>query len=149
MNLLINKTARRSYEMLETLEAGMKLAGWEVKTLRQKHGSIKEAYITVDNNEVWLVNAHIPAYQPNQKLYEGIDPYQSRKLLLHRNQIEKLKESQKQKGLTIVPLRIYQKGNLIKIEIAIARGKKLHDKRSDMKNKTSKREVERAMKERY
>lgn len=148
MNLLVSKTVRRSYEILESFEAGIKLAGWETKTLRKKHGSIKEAYITVDN-EVWLMNAHIPLYQPNQKQYEGIDPYQIRKLLLHTAQIEKIKESQKQKGLTIVPLRIYEKGNLIKIEIAVARGKKLHDKRSDLKNRTSKREAERAMKERY
>lgn len=148
MNLVINKAAKRSYEILESFEAGMKLSGWEVKTLRKKHGSIKEAYITVDD-EVWLVAAHIPLYQANQKHYEGLDPYQRRKLLLNKNQIEKLKASQKQKGLTVIPLRIYDKGGLIKIEIAFARGKKLHDKRSDMKAKTSKREADRAMKERW
>lgn len=148
MNLLVNKTVRRSYEILESFEAGIKLAGWEVKTLRKKHGSIKEAYITVDE-EVWLVGAHIPLYQPNQKQHEGLDPYQNRKLLLHHEQIEKIKDSQKQKGFTIVPLAIYEKGGLIKVEIAIARGKKLHDKRSDLKNRTSKREAERAMKDQY
>ena len=148
MNLLVNKTVRQSYEILESFEAGIKLAGWEVKTLRKKHGSIKEAYVTVDE-EVWLVGAHIPLYQPNQKQYEGLDPYQSRKLLLHHEQIEKIKDSQKQKGLTIVPMAIYEKGGLIKIEIAIARGKKLHDKRSDLQNRTSKREAERAIKGQY
>lgn len=148
MNLLVNKTVRRSYEVLESFEAGIKLAGWEVKTLRKKHGSIKEAYITMEE-EVWLVGAHIPLYQPNQKQHEGLDPYQKRKLLLHHEQIEKIKDSQKQKGLTIVPMAIYEKGGLIKVEIAIARGKKLHDKRSDLKNRTSKREAERAMKDQY
>src|SRR5690606_10236799 len=101
----VNKTVRRSYEVLESFEAGIKLAGWEVKTLRKKHGSIKEAYITVDD-EVWLVGAHIPLYQPNQKQHEGLDSYQNRKLLLHHEQIEKIKDSQKQKGLTIVPMAI-------------------------------------------
>jgi SsrA-binding protein len=145
MNLLVNKTVKRSYEIIDIFEAGIKLLGWETKTLRKKHGSLKEAYITIDN-EAWLVNCYLPLFQPNQKIYEGTDPYHKRKLLLSRKQIEKLKESLKQKGLTIVPLRIYEKGQLIKIEIAIARGKKLHDKRNDLKNRTSKREAERAMK---
>jgi len=145
MNLLLNKTVKRSYEILETLEAGIKLAGWEVKTLRQKHGSLKEAYVTVDA-EVYLVNSYLPLYQANQKIYEGTDPYQKRKLLVLRKQIESLKAAQKQQGLTIVPLRIYEKGHLIKIEIAIARGKKLHDKRKDLKDRAKKRDADRAMK---
>lgn len=148
MNLLVNKTVKRSYEIIDTYEAGIKLAGWEVKTLRKKHGSLKEAYVTVDD-EVWLVNCYLPLFQPNQKLYEGTDPYQKRKLLLSRKQIEKLKASQKQQGLTIVPMRMYEKGQLIKIEIAVARGKKLHDKRADLKDRTSKREVERIIKNNY
>jgi SsrA-binding protein len=133
---------------MDTFEAGIKLAGWEVKTLRKKHGSIKESYITI-NNEAFLINAHLPLFQPNQKIYEGVDPYQKRKLLLSRKQIEKLKTSLKQKGLAIIPLRIYEKGNLIKIEIAIGKGKKQHDKRSDLKDRTSKREAERAIKNNY
>ncbi|MCI5050772.1 MAG: SsrA-binding protein SmpB [Candidatus Pacebacteria bacterium] len=145
MNLLVNKTVKRSYEILETFEAGIKLAGWEVKTLRLKHGSLKEAYVTIDD-EVWLTSAFIPLYQPNQPLHESADPYQRRKLLLHTKQIQDLKESQKQKGLTVVPLRVYEKGQLIKIEIAIARGKKLHDKRKDLKDRSMKRDADRAMK---
>ena len=148
MNLLVNKFAKRNYEIIDTFEAGIKLAGWEVKTLRKKHGSIKEAYVTV-NTEVFLINAHLPLFQPNQKLYERVDPYQKRKLLLSRKQIEKLKSSLKQKGLAIIPLRIYEKGQLIKIEIAVGKGKKQHDKRSDLKNRTSKREAERAIKNNY
>jgi len=146
MNLLVNKTVRRSYEIIDTLEAGIKLAGWEVKTLRKKHGSLKEAYVTVDA-EVWLANSYIPLYQPGHTENDGRDPYQKRKLLLSRKQIESLKSSQKQKGLTIVPMRIYEKGQLLKIEIAVARGKKLHDKRKTMKDRTSKRDAERAIKD--
>lgn len=145
MNLLVNKFAKRNYEILDTYEAGIKLSGWEVKTLRQKHGSIKESYVTIDN-QVFLVNAHLPLFQANQKIYEGADPYQKRKLLLSRKQIEKLKSELKQKGLSVIPMRIYEKGNLIKIEIAVGRGKKQHDKRADLKNRTSKREAERAIK---
>lgn len=146
MNLLVNKTVKRSYEITETFEAGIKLVGWEVKTLRQKHGSLKEAYVTVDN-EVWIVNCYLPIFQPKQKMYEGTDPYQKRKLLLSRKQIEKLKASQKQQGFTIIPIRIYEKGQLIKIEIAVAKGRKLHDKRKTLKDQTSKRDAERAMKD--
>lgn len=145
MNLLVNKTVRRSYEIIETLEAGIKLAGWEVKTLRKKHGSLKEAYISIDD-EVWLVNTYIPLYQPTQPQQESADPYRKRKLLISKKQREQMQASQKQKGLTIVPIRIYEKGQLLKIEIAIAKGKKLYDKRQDLKNRTSKRDAERAVK---
>ena len=146
MNVLVNKTVRRSYEILDTLEAGIKLLGWEVKTLRKKHGSLKEAYITVDT-EVWLVNCYIPLFQPGQKMHEGTDPYHKRKLLVSKKQIASLKSSLKQKGLTIVPMRIYAKGQLLKIEIAIAKGKKNYDKRKDLKDRTSKRDAERAIKD--
>jgi SsrA-binding protein len=146
MNLLVNKTVRRSYEIIGTLEAGIKLSGWEVKTLRKKHGSLKEAYITADK-EIWLINSYIPLFQPNQPQQESANPYQKRKLLLSKKQIDALLLSQKQKGLTIVPLRIYEKGQLLKIEIAVAKGKKNYDKRKDLKDRTSKRDVERAMKD--
>lgn len=145
MNLLINKSIRHHYEVLETYEAGLKLSGWEVKSLRKKHGSIKESYIVVDT-EIWLVNAYIPLYQPNNSEQKEGDPYQKRKLLLSQKQIEQLHTAQKEKGLTVVPIRVYSKNNLIKIEIAIARGKKLHDKRKTLKERTTKREVQRAMK---
>lgn len=148
MNLLVNKKIRHSYEILDTFEAGLKLTGSEVKTLRQKHGSLKEAYVTVDE-EVFLVGCHLPHFQPGHTKYEGIDTYRKRKLLLSKKQIKLLQSKGKQRGLTTVPMRIYTKGKLIKIEIALARGKKLHDKRSDMKNRTSKREAERAIKNTY
>ncbi|MAQ77117.1 SsrA-binding protein [Candidatus Campbellbacteria bacterium] len=145
MNLLVNKTLRQKYEVLDTYESGIKLSGWEVKSLRQKHGSLKEAYISVDA-EVWLKNCFIPIYQPGHKDHEGLDPYQQRKLLLKNKEIEKIYAQQKQQGLTVVPVRIYEKENLIKIEIAVARGKKLYDKRKDMRDRTSKRDAERAAK---
>ncbi|MCA9352738.1 SsrA-binding protein SmpB [Patescibacteria group bacterium] len=148
MNLLVNKQVNRNYEITHTYEAGIRLAGFEVKTLRNKHGSINESYVTV-GDEVFLVGAHFPLYQPGHKEQEGIDPYQPRKLLLAKKEIEKLRSAQKEQGLTVVPLRIYEKGNLIKIEIAIARGKKLHDKRKALKDRTAKREAQRAMKNQY
>ena len=146
MNLLVNKGVNRSYEIIETVEAGIKLAGWEVKTLRQKHGSIKEAYVTI-NDEVFLVGAHIPPYQGGHKDLENVDPYRPRKLLLSKDQIKQLTESAKQRGLTLVPVCIYEKGNLIKVEIALAKGKKKYDKRNDMKDRSAKREADRAMKD--
>lgn len=149
MNLLVNKKLHHNYEVIESFEAGLKLTGSEVKSLRKKHGSLKEAYITINDDEVFLSSCHIPHFQPGHKKYEGIDTYQKRKILLHKKQIKDLQEKNKQKGLTIVPVRIYEKRNLIKIEIAIARGKKLHDKRSDMKNRTARREAERAIKNTY
>jgi len=148
MNLLVNKKVNQSYEIIDTFEAGLKLTGSEVKTLRKKHGSLKEAYITV-SSEVFLVGCHLPHYQGAHAIYENVDTYRPRKLLLNRKQITLLKERVKQRGLAIVPLRIYEKGNLIKIEIAVARGKQKHDKRNDLKNRTSKREAERAIKNTY
>lgn len=146
MNLLINKRAKFDYEIIESFEAGIKLSGTEVKSLKRKHGSLKESYIIV-NDEVFLVGAHIPPFQPGHKDMESYDPYQKRKLLLNKKQIDKLRESLKQRGLTIVPLSIYSKSNLIKIEIAIARGKKQHDKRNTLKERSTKREVERVMRQ--
>ncbi len=145
MNLLVNKKLHHAYDIIEKFEGGLKLTGSEVKTLRKKHGSLKEAYITV-GDEIYLISAHLPHFQPGHKMYENADTYRKRKILLHKKQIGKLKEKTKQKGLTIVPVRIYEKGNLIKIEIAIARGKQQHDKRRMLQDRTTKRDAERAMK---
>ena len=145
MNLLTNKKAKFDYEILESFEAGIKLSGSEVKSLRKQDGSLKEAYVTV-NDEVWLVGAHIPLFQAGHAMYESYDSYQKRKLLLNKKEIEKIKTSLKQKGLTIVPIKMYDKGGLIKIEIAIARGKQKHDKRNALKDRASKRDVLRAIK---
>lgn len=149
MNLLVNKNARRNYEILDIYEAGIQLQGHEVKTLRAKHGSLKEAYITNQGEILQLVKCHIPPYQPGHTRYENIDTYRPRKLLLHKKQIQKLSSELRQKGRSLIPLRIYLKGNLIKLELALARGKKQHDKRHDLKNRTSKRDAERAIKNNY
>jgi SsrA-binding protein len=149
MNLLVNKTASRNYEILDKFEAGLQLTGSEVKTLRLKHGSLKEAYVTIKNNELWLIKCHIPHYQPGHVYYENLDTYNSRKLLLHKKQITSLGEKLKQQGLSIIPLRIYLSHNLVKIEIALAKGKKNYDKRNDMKDKTAKREAQRTIKNSY
>jgi SsrA-binding protein len=145
MNLLVNKKAKFNYEILESFEAGMKLSGSEVKSLRKKDGSLREAYVTIDD-EVWLIGAHIPPFQAGHTMYESYDSYRKRKLLLNKKEIEKIKTSLKQKGLTIVPIRIYDKGGLIKAEIAIARGKQKQDKRNTLKDRASKRDVLRAIK---
>lgn len=149
MDLLLNKTARHNYEILDTFEAGIQLHGHEVKTLRAKHGSLKEAYITNQAEILQLVKCHIPPYQPGHAKYENVDTYRPRTLLLHKKQIQKLSEELKQKGKSLIPLRIYLKGNLIKLEFALARGKKKHDKRQDLRDRTSKRDAERAIKNSY
>ncbi len=146
MDLLVNKTAHHNYEILETFEAGIRLSGYEVKTLKAKHGSLKESYVTHKDGFLRLVKCHIPLYQSGHALYENFDVYRQRDLLLHKKQIQKLSEELKQKGKSLIPLRIYLKGNLIKLEIALARGKKKYDKRNDLKDRTTKREVERIIK---
>lgn len=147
MTLLSNKRARYDYTIIDSFEAGIKLSGSEVKSLRKGYGSLKESYISIDD-EVFLKNAHIPPFQGGHKDQESYDPYQKRKLLLHSKEILKLKAALKEKGLTVIPLGIYSKNNLIKIEIAVARGKKQYDKRQALKERSAKRDAERAMSER-
>ncbi len=150
MNLLTNKRATHDYEIKERFEAGISLHGWEVKSLRQKHGSLSESYVTVKRNErgtpeLFLKKAHIPHYQPNQ-ISENGDPYRERKLLLKKKEIAHIAEALKQKGVSVIPLRIYEKGNLMKVEIALAKGKKKHDKREDLKKRAIQREIQQKMK---
>lgn len=147
MNLLVNKNAHRSYEIIDTFEAGMKLTGNEVKSLRSKHGSLKEAYVTFKKGHLVLTSAHIPPFQAQQASMEHYDPYHERILLVRKQEREKLRGSLKEKGHTLVPLRIYAKKRYIKIEIGIGRGKKKYDKRQDLRDRTSKRDAERAIKE--
>ena len=146
MNLLVNKTAKLRYHLLENYEAGLKLSGSEAKSLREKNGSLKESYVKIINDELFLSNAYIPPFQGKHARYENYDPYQMRKLLLNKKEITKIKSSLKQKGLTVVPLRIFAKKRFIKIEIAIAKGKQQHDKREDLKKKAVKRDIQREVK---
>jgi len=147
MDLLVHKNAHRSYHILERFEAGISLSGTEVKSLRQKHGSLREAYIKVNSDGALLVQAHIPAYQGKQPYLENYQSLIPRKLLLKKQELKQIREALHQQGQTIIPLRIYLAKNLIKVELAIARGKKLFDKRNDLKNRTAQREIHRAIKE--
>lgn len=139
-----NKKARHDYHILETWEAGMVLQGTEVKSLRAGKVNLKDSYARVRNGEVFLHNCHISPYEKGT--YANHDPERVRKLLLNRREIRKLKGSVEEKGLTLSALKIYFKDGRAKVEIGLARGKKLHDKRDDMAKRDAKREMERMTK---
>jgi len=136
-----NRKAKFEYNLLEHYEAGIVLLGTEIKSVRARQVSIAEAYIQTDGNEVWLINAHIAPYDPASRMNH--DPKRKRKLLLHRKEILKLWSSVKQKGLTIIPVEMYLKNGKAKIDISVARGKKLYDKRRDIADRDMKRDLER------
>jgi SsrA-binding protein len=137
-----NRQASFKYNLLDKWECGMVLTGTEVKSLRDKKAVIKDGYATVYNGEVWLHNVHIAPYA--QATRENHEPERPRKLLMHRREIEKLIGKTKQKGLTLVPTRLYFKGRHAKVEIALARGKDAHDKRHAIKDREIKRELQRS-----
>jgi SsrA-binding protein len=140
-----NRQASYRYNLLERWEAGMELQGSEVKSIRNGGVQIKDAYAALDKGEVWLHNMHIAPYDPASR--EGHDPERPRKLLLHRKEIERLIGKTQEKGLTLVPTRVYFKGSRAKVEIALAKGKDHMDKRRDLKAKDQKREIDRALAE--
>lgn len=140
----INREARKEYELLDKFEVGIVLTGPEVKVIRQGKVSIADAFVRVKNGEIFLLGMHISEYAA--KGYVDQDPDRDKKLLMHKKEIAKLQRKLNEKGLTIVPLSVYPKDRLIKVEIALARGKKLHDKREDLKKKAMKRDVDRAYK---
>ncbi len=142
--LLENRKARFNYEFVERLDAGIELFGFEVKSLRGKLGSIEGAYAIVRGKEAFLVNAYIPAYQP-KNAPKGYDERRNRKLLLTRKEIVNLAGAESKKGLTIVPVSVYNKGRKIKVELAIARGKKKFDKRETIKKRDVERDMRRTM----
>lgn len=143
--MLQNRRARHDYEILETFEAGLVLRGSEVKSLRGGGGSIAEAYARVDGGEVWLEGATIPSYP--QASYNDHEPGRRRKLLLHRREIVELRRGLERKGLTVVPLELYfDARGRAKLKLALARGRKLHDKRAAASERDAKREMERALK---
>ena len=137
-----NRKARHEYEILETLEAGLVLRGTEVKSLREGQINFKDAYATVRGNEAWLLGFHISPYS------HGTDanhkPERDRKLLLHAREIARLSGKVAERGLTLVPLRLYFKGGRAKVEIGLGRGKKLHDKRSALREREVRREMDKA-----
>jgi SsrA-binding protein len=141
-----NRKARHEYFLLDTYEAGLVLKGSEIKSIRAGQVSLAQAYVSVDNNEAWLVNSHIAPY--NEASRNNHDPVRTRKLLLHRSEIRKLSDKVRQKGATVVPLRIYLKDGKAKIEIALAKGKKQYDKRAEIAKRDAKREMDRRYKPR-
>jgi len=141
-----NKKASFDYEILEDFEAGISLAGFEVKSIKSGKVSLDGAHIIIRAGEAFLVSAHIPPYQP-ANTPKNYDPEQPRKLLLSKKELATLADAEKSKGLTIVPISMYSKGNKIKVKIAIARGKKKYDKRESIKKRDTERDVRREMKE--
>jgi SsrA-binding protein len=140
-----NRQAGYRYNLLEKIECGIVLQGSEVKSLRTGSVQLKDAYAEVRDGEVWLRNMHIAPYQPAR---DGHDPDRPRKLLLHRREIERLVGKTAEKGLTLVPTRIYFDGPRAKVELAVARGKDLYDKRRALRERDQKREMQRALSER-
>ena len=143
-NITVNRKARHEYSILQTLEAGIVLVGTEVKSLRQGKANLVDSYAKITNGEVWLVNLHISEYV--QGNINNHDPKRERKLLLNKSEIRKLSVKTKEKGLTLVPLRLYFKSGKVKVEIAVAKGKKVYDKRKDIAKKDFQRDQERKIK---
>lgn len=141
-----NRKARHEYFILETYEAGIALQGSEIKSIRAGQISLAEAYIRIDGQQAWLEDAHIAPYAQANRFNH--DPRRPRKLLLHAKEINKLWNEVRQKGVTIIPLSVYLKEGRAKVEIAIAKGKKLYDKRADMAERDAKRDIERSLHER-
>lgn len=139
-----NKKAYHDYFILDTYEAGIALHGTEVKSLRMGKCSIKESFIRVENGEMFIYGMHISPYEKGNIFNK--DPLRVRKLLLHKAEINKMLGKTKEKGMSIVPLKVYFKGSLVKVDIGLAKGKKLYDKRQDIAKKDQKREAERDFK---
>src|SRR5919206_4118143 len=140
-----NRQASHRYNLLEKWEAGLQLQGTEVKSLREGAVQLKDAYATLRDGEVWLQNMHIAPYGPAAR--ENHEPERPRKLLLHRKEIERLIGKTAEKGLTLIPTRVYFKGPNAKVELALARGKEMRDKRRSIKEREQRREIERALAE--
>ncbi len=142
-----NKKAYHDYFIEDKYEAGIELFGTEVKSIRMGKCSIKESFIRIDKGEVYLYGMHVNPYEKGNIFNK--DPLRTRKLLLHKSEIVKLAAKQAEKGYTLVPLQVYFKGSLVKVEIGLAKGKKLYDKREDIAKKDQRREMEREMKQSF
>lgn len=140
-----NRQARFRFELLDKLECGIELEGTEVKSLRTGNAQLKDGFVRIDDGELWLHNVHIPPYGPAAR--DNHDPERPRRLLAHRREIDRLVGQVNQKGLTVVPTRIYFKGPRVKVEIALARGKDRFDKRETIKARDQKRDTDRALRE--
>ncbi len=138
--LVENRKARYDYQILESYEAGLALRGHEVKAIKTGHVSLKGSYVVIKNNEAYLINAFIPPYQP-ANTPEGYNPERSRKLLLKQSEIKALIGKSKQKGLTLIPLKLYTKRGKVKLEFGIGKGKRKQDKREEIKKREAEREI--------
>jgi SsrA-binding protein len=141
-----NRKVRHDYEILDTYEAGLVLMGSEIKAIRAGHVNLREGFIQARDGELWLLNTHIASYE--QAGHFGHDPLRPRKLLLHRKEINRIMARVQEKGLTVVPTMMYLLNGRAKVEIALARGKKHYDKRDALRKQDSRRQVERALRER-
>ena len=141
--VISNRKARHDYHVLETWEAGIMLAGPEVKSIREGRANLQDSYARLDDDEVWLLGLHVLPYAYSR---EDLDPVRKRKLLLHRKEIVQIERALNERGTTLVPLRVYFKDGRAKVEIALARGKRDYDKRQALAERDAKREAERAMK---
>ena len=141
-----NRQARFQYEILEDYEAGVQLIGTEVKSIKAGRVNLRDGFASIRDGEVWLHNVHVSPYQASGE-YFNHEPRRTRKLLLHRREINKLIGKVEEKGLTLVPLKMYLKNGIVKVAIGLARGKKLHDKRESVKRRQDQRDIQRAMKQ--
>ncbi len=144
--IVTNRRARREYFIEETHEAGLVLTGSEIKSVRAGRVNLHHSYVTIREGEAWLLNSHIAPYE--QASHQNHEPKRDRKLLLHRHQINRLAGKVQAKGYTIVPLRLYLRDNRAKVEIALAKGKKLYDKRDALAKRQAQRDIERALRRR-
>ena len=142
-----NRKARHQYHFDDTYEAGLVLVGSEIKSIRAGRVNLRDGYVIPRDDELWLVNAHIAAYQPASR--EGHDPHRARKLLLHRREIDRLISQVQERGYTIIPLRLYLRRGLAKVEIALAKGKRKYDKRQAIAKRDAQRHMDRALSERH
>lgn len=142
-----NRRARHEYEMLEVFEAGIELVGTEVKSMRQGKANLADAFARVENGELWLYNCHVSPYDHGNRFNH--DPVRRRKLLMHSKEIAKIKSKLQEKGLTLIPLKIYFKRNWVKVDLALARGKHLFDKREAIAKRETKRQLERIVKQKW
>jgi SsrA-binding protein len=142
-----NKKAFHDYEILDTIEAGISLLGTEVKSIKNGQVNLRDAYVKIKNEEALLINCHISHYKQGNR--ENHDETRTRKLLLHKKEIKRLEAKINEQGLSLIPLKIYLKRNYIKLEIALAKGKKLYDKRETLKRKEQNKEAQRILKQRF
>lgn len=145
--IALNRQARHEYFVEESYETGIVLKGTEVKSIRLGRMNLKDSYARVENGEINMFNMHISPYEQGNRF--NVDPVRPRKLLMHKTEIRKLYSKIKEKGYTLIPLRLYFKQGLVKVELGLCKGKKLYDKREDEAKRDAKREIDKAMKDRY